>query len=364
MLTQTKQRLLSLSLIGLIAFALTLLLAQLLARAPAAAPHTPASGAFAPGAAVAPRNGASASGQAPASGAFAPGASASGATPAVPVYLAKLRSVDRVPLEAYVRGVVAAELPIAFELEAMKAQALAARTYVVRRMSQRDFSGVPVKDAIVTDTVAHQVFWTIDEMKRQWGDQFAANFDKVTKAIQQTEGLILTYEGQPIQATFFSTSNGYTENAADYWGVAQPYLRSVPSPWDRALSPNYRETVTFTLQQFAQKLGLSQTISASTMSTGMRILSTTEGHRIAKIRIGGTTFTAREVREKLGLNSTQFEWRWRGNTIELTTTGYGHGVGLSQWGANGMAKEGKTAEQIVRYYYSGISIENGDSFIR
>jgi stage II sporulation protein D len=276
----------------------------------------------------------------------------------IPVYLSKQQKVETVPLEEYVKGVVAAEMPAEFELEAMKAQALAARTYMVRRILEQDFSNVPVKDAWVTDTISHQAYITEEELKKKWTPaEYAANMDKINRAVEETKGLILTYDHKPINATFFSTSNGYTENSEDYWGIYTPYLRSVPSPWDVKLAPRYKETTTFGYQDVLQKLGVSSISASSGRSTSIKVLAWSTGHRIEKISIGGKTFTGREVREKLNLNSSQFDWRWKGNQLEITTYGNGHGVGMSQWGANGMAKEGKTAEEIVKYYYKGISIE-------
>lgn len=277
----------------------------------------------------------------------------------IPVYLSKQHKVESVPLEDYVRGVVAAEMPADFELEAMKAQAMAARTYMVRRILDKDFSNVPVKDAWVTDTISHQAYLSEEELKKKQSDSpsFALNLGKINQAVRETKDLILTYEGKPINATFFSTSNGFTENSEDYWGVPTPYLRSVPSPWDIKLSPRYKETVKLPYKEVLQKLGVTS-ISASTgKSTSMKVLNWTAGHRIKSVAIGGKTFTGKEVRERLGLNSSQFQWTWRGNELEVTTFGYGHGVGMSQWGANGMAQEGKSAQDIVTYYYQGISIE-------
>ncbi|MNI35715.1 Amidase enhancer precursor [compost metagenome] len=180
--------------------------------------------------------------------------------------------------------------------------------------------------------------------------------DKINRAVKETEDQILLYEKRPINATFFSTSNGYTENSEEYWFDAIPYLRSVPSPWDSALSPKYKETISITYATVLKKLGVSSISTISTRSNGIKVLEHSTGNRIKKISIGGKTFTGREVREKLGLASSQFDWKWKGTQLEFTTYGYGHGVGLSQWGANGMAKEGKKAEEIVSYYYTGISI--------
>ncbi|MCL6456816.1 MAG: stage II sporulation protein D [Gorillibacterium sp.] len=276
----------------------------------------------------------------------------------VPVYLSKEKKVDRVPLEEYVLGVLAAEMPTDFELEALKAQALAARTYIVRRYKDQDFSGVPSKEAWVTDTVTHQAYLTPEQMKKQWGPKvYEAKLTKLTKAVNETAGLIITYGGKPINAVFFSVGNGYTENAEDYWSVAEPYLRSVSSPWDK-LAPNFKETITLTPKSIVQKLGLNRNVSAADVVAGMKVGELTAGQRIKQVRIGGIWFTGRDVREKLGLRSSYFTWKVKGSSIEITTYGNGHGVGMSQWGANGMAAQGKTAEEIVAYYYQGIKIES------
>ncbi|MBC8079567.1 MAG: stage II sporulation protein D [Gorillibacterium sp.] len=282
----------------------------------------------------------------------------------VPVYLSKEKKVDRVPLEEYVLGVLAAEMPTDFELEALKAQALAARTYIVRRYKDQDFGGVPNKEAWVTDTVSHQAYLSLEQMKRQWGPKvYEAKLAKLTRAVNETAGRILTYRDEPINAVFFSVGNGYTENAEDYWSVEEPYLKSVSSPWD-TLAPGYKQTITLTKKQFVQKLGLYGKVSGADAAASMRVGEWTEGKRIKRVRIGGTWFTGREVREKLGLRSSYFTWKARGSSLEITTYGNGHGVGMSQWGANGMAAQGKTAEEIVAYYYQGIQIESDAPYLR
>ncbi|MBD0384297.1 stage II sporulation protein D [Paenibacillus sedimenti] len=284
----------------------------------------------------------------------------------IPVYLTKKNMVETVPLELYVKGVLAAEMPIEFELEALKAQAMAARTYVVRRVLEKDYSNMPVNDALVTDTTAHQAYLSEQELRDKWDkSMYEANMAKIDRAVNDTKDMILTYQHQPINATFFSTSNGYTENSEDYWPYKIPYLRSVPSPWDAKLSPRYQETIQISYKSMLQKLGVTSIATVSTSSKGMKVIEWSAGRRIKSMTIGGKIFSGREVREKLGLASSQFSWKWKGpQQIEFTTYGYGHGVGLSQWGANGMAKEGKTAEQIVAYYYTGISIEKATPFIK
>jgi stage II sporulation protein D len=279
----------------------------------------------------------------------------------VPIYLSQKQDIARVPLEKYIAGVVAAEMPVTFELEALKAQAIAARTYIVRRMVNRDRSGMPVKDAWVTDTVAHQAYLTEQQLKKNWGKAYQPNMTRINQAVTESQGLVITYDNKPINATYFSTSNGYTENSEDYWGVYEPYLRSVPSPWDSKISPIFAKTVQMTLKQFMSKLGLTQSTIPVSLSTFPKI-QLTQGQRVSKINIAGKLFTGKEIRERLALSSSAFTWERSGDTVEIKTLGSGHGVGMSQWGANGMAREGKSAEEILLYYYKGIEIQSALNF--
>ncbi|CAH1054274.1 stage II sporulation protein D [Paenibacillus pseudetheri] len=291
--------------------------------------------------------------------------------PKVSVYLSRSGQIETLPLEEYVSGVLAAEMPASFELEALKAQAVAARTFILRRLLAGDRSGVPVPGADVTDTVSHQAYVSKDTLERKWklGGR-SADLAKLQRAVLETRGVIMTYKGQPITASFFASSGGYTENSEEYWNAAIPYLRSVTSPWEKEITPNYAVTSTFTISEILTRLGLNDRVipaSKNTTQSGMtknistsselpvEVLSLTTGHRVKEISIGGTIFTGREVREKLGLRSSQFSWGRKGNKVYITTFGNGHGVGMSQWGANGMAKEGETATQILKHYYSGIS---------
>lgn len=272
------------------------------------------------------------------------------------VYLTKEERIETVPLETYVQGVLAGEMPIDFELEALKAQAIAARTYIVRRIGLKDKSGMKVQQADVTDTVEHQVYVPVTALSRKWtGDVKKTNLAKLKQAVEETRGLVITYEGEPIQATFFSTSNGYTENSEDYWEQSLPYLRSVASPWDADISPRYKETTTLTKTEFYLKMGLSGKKASAKPS--IKVTGKTDGNRIKTVKINGASFSGREVRERLGLASSQFSWTIKKDSITITTFGFGHGVGMSQWGANGMAKDGRLAEDIIRHYYTGTKVE-------
>ncbi|MEK3696666.1 stage II sporulation protein D [Paenibacillus sp. FSL R10-2199] len=302
-----------------------------------------------------------------------PGAAAAEAPqPEVSVYLSQSGQIETLPLEEYVSGVLAAEMPADFELEALKAQAVAARTFIARRLLAGDHSGVPVPEADVSDTVSHQAYISQAVLERDFASgSKRAGLAKLRRAVLETRGIIMIYKGQPITASFFASSGGYTENSEDYWNAEVPYLRSVASPWEREITPNLAVTYTFSNSELRSKLGLTarelpaaanlaasgKALQVSSSSAGLpaEVISLTAGHRIKKISIGGTVFTGREVREKLGLRSSQFTWKRKDGKVLITTYGNGHGVGMSQWGANGMAKQGSTATQILKHYYSGVS---------
>ncbi|MCR2821382.1 stage II sporulation protein D [Lederbergia panacisoli] len=273
----------------------------------------------------------------------------------VAVFRSNTKKIEKLPLEEYVIGVVASEMPADFEMEALKAQALAARTYIVSHlMNPPDKNSIP-EGANIKDTVDHQVYKNKSELKKQWGKDYDWKYKKVAEAVKATAGQILTYNEKPITASFFSTSNGYTENAEDYWTNQIPYLKSVESPWD-SKSPKFNSQKVLSISDFENKLGVK---IGSEKDIGT-ITGRTSGKKVATVNINGKDFTGREVREKLGLRSTDFTWIRKGDSIIISTKGFGHGVGMSQYGANGMAKEGKKYDEIVTHYYQGIAISNAD----
>jgi stage II sporulation protein D len=273
----------------------------------------------------------------------------------VAVFRTAQSQVEKVPLNEYLIGVVAAEMPAEFELEALKAQALTARTYYVKQMMGSGTKGLP-DGAHVTDTQAHQVYKNKAELQQQWGAAFTQKYAKVKEAVQATDGQILTYDDEPIEATFFSTSNGFTENSEDYWSNNIPYLRSVKSPWDKN-SPKYTEQKIIPVSEFEKKLG----VKLSDRNEVGKITQKTEGNRVGKVEIAGKVLSGRDVRDMLGLNSSDFRWSVKGDNIVIETKGYGHGVGMSQYGANGMAAEGKNYKDIVQHYYQGVEIASGEN---
>ncbi|MDA3128741.1 stage II sporulation protein D [Aliibacillus thermotolerans] len=267
----------------------------------------------------------------------------------ISVFRTEMEKVEEVELEDYVVGVVASEMPAEFEIEALKAQALTARTYAVKQFTEPTDIDLP-EGAFVTDSETHQVYHSEEELKELWGEDYQWKINRVKEAVEATKGQVLTYEGELITAAFFSTSNGYTENAEDYWENPVPYLQSVESPWDTD-SPRYHNSKKIPIATVEERLG---TKIAST-SVG-EIISRTNSGRVKEVTIGNDTFTGREVREKLKLDSSDFEMERAGNDIIFHTKGWGHGVGMSQYGALGMAEEGKQYTDIVKHYFKGVEI--------
>lgn len=240
-------------------------------------------------------------------------------------------------LETYLIGVVGSEMSADFELEALKAQAVAARTFAAQRNFQVD------------DSTSSQVYQDDEQLKVVWGDHYEECRSKIKAAIDDTKGKVLTYQDTYITAAFFSSCNGHTNNSEDYWKNASPYLRSVESPWDLEVEGNQQE-VSFSMQEFSTKLGFQKSVSS--ISTPIKYPS---GY-VKTITIDGIVFTGREVREKLQLRSSAFALTKENGQIKITTYGFGHGIGMSQYGANAMAKQGKTWEEIVRHYYKNVEI--------
>ena len=253
-------------------------------------------------------------------------------------------NIDEVLFEDYIVGVVAAEMPVTFEMEALKAQAVAARTYVLRKIEDNKDS-----DYDILDTVMNQVYIDINQMKEKWQSNFDDNFEKLKKAVNETKGEYLTYEGGLIQIFFFSTSNGKTENSGDVFSEALPYLRSVESKWDD-ISPVFNDTAIFTLQEFYFNLGLEYSDNLNIEITKRNITGS-----VSEIKVNDNLFKGTDFRKKLGLKSTYFDIEITDNVI-IKTKGYGHGVGMSQYGAQGMALEGYKYDEILKYYYSGVEI--------
>lgn len=255
--------------------------------------------------------------------------------------------IEEVPLEEYIVGVLAGEMPVYFELEALKAQAVASRSYVLKRLEYNKDS-----EYDVVDSVLNQVYLDDNYLKEAWGKDYVVNINKLRTAVNQTIDEYLEYNGEIIDALFFSTSNGYTEDASVVFNLELPYLKSVESKWDFYTSSVFKSQKTMSLQEFYEKLGLEYKSELS-----FNVLERSDTNRIIKLEINGNMLNATDVYNKLGLRSTDFNLTQVGTNIVIDTKGYGHGVGMSQYGALGMAKEGYNYVQILEYYYSGAEIK-------
>lgn len=255
--------------------------------------------------------------------------------------------IERVSFEVYVKGVLAGEMPVSFHEEALKAQAVAARTYVLRKMNENIEN-----DYDITDSINNQVFISDDELKEKWGNDYPNKMNKLSKAVKETEGEYLEYNDQIAQAFFFSTSSGKTENSEEVFEQALPYLRSVDSVWDSEVSPVFNEKTDISFADFYTKLELPYNEKLD-----FKVLEKTATGSIKIASINGVNLKGTMIRQKLKLRSTMFELEINGKTISIETKGYGHGVGMSQYGAQGMAINGKNYQEILKYYYQGINIE-------
>lgn len=240
-------------------------------------------------------------------------------------------------LEDYVIGVVAGEMPASFSMEALKAQAVASRTFAMYKMSINN-------DYVLSTTINDQVYLTMEAMRNKWGDDFLYYYNRVKDAVLATEGEILTFDGNIASTYYFAISNGYTDDALTVFREDKDYLVSVESPWDK----NYRaysSTYTLSKTSFCSKLGITcDTINISDVVRA-------NNHYVRSITINGTTFTGLEVFNKLSLRSTDFTITVSGDNVSIETLGFGHGVGMSQYGAEGMAADGYTYQDILKYYY-------------
>jgi len=259
----------------------------------------------------------------------------------VTVFRVEKNEYHDLPLEEYLVGVVSGEMPASYEIEALKAQAVAARTYTLNIMET---------ESAIYDTVQHQVYMDQSQLKERWGNDFDQYYNKVKRAVDETKSKTIEYNGERITPLYFSISNGYTENSEDYWENEIPYLKSVSSEWDKT-APKYEEVVEFDLKTLRTKFNNSKLTKK-----GFTILSRTEGKNVDEVLIGDKVYSGREVRELLGLRSSDFSFEFKDNKMLITTRGYGHGVGMSQYGANQLAKMGKSYKEILQYYYQNINI--------
>lgn len=264
--------------------------------------------------------------------------------------LAEDGNVMEIGLEEFLVGVLAAEMPATFEPAALEAQTIAARTYIYSHLEPY---GAPrhANATICTDSTHCQAYANEQTLRQRWGNNFATYYDAVCRAVATTKGMVIFYDDQPIEALYCSTCGGRTEAVVDVWGRELPYLQSVECRWD-SHAPRYSAAQVLTLAAVADALQVSEA-SLKAMSADY-----TAGGAIAQLTVDGKQLSGSELRQALGLNSANVSWLIDGERILISTIGYGHGVGLCQYGADGMAQQGYTAIEILQYYYQGINIQN------
>ena len=255
--------------------------------------------------------------------------------------------IDNVRLEEYVVGAVGGEMPVSFSIEALKAQAVASRSYVLKKQENN-------KDGTydVVDTTSNQVYLDDDDLKEKWKDSYVSYINKVREAVNETSMEYLEYNGEIANTMFFSTSNGYTEDSQVVFSEDIPYLKSVDSKWDESISSSFNYEVEMSLDDFYKKLDLNYDKNLSIV-----LLDRSSSGRIISLKINGKLFTGREVYNKLKIRSTDFAIIQEGEKVKIKTKGFGHGVGMSQYGAFGMAKNGYKYNEILAHYYKGTNLK-------
>lgn len=260
--------------------------------------------------------------------------------------------ITEIKTSDYIFGVVAAEMPALYEKEALKAQAVAAYTFALNRKSENKNKSYDITDNHITD----QSFITEKAAREKWGEKADEYVEKIKSAISDTENEVITYNGSPITAVYHAISSGKTETAENVWGMAIPYLVSVSSEGDK-LASGYISEKSFTEAELTKLLSESMEISAIKKSDFSNITRSKSG-TILKIKVCGKEMTGARLRSILDLRSSNFEITYKDDKFVFKTYGYGHSVGMSQNGANYMAKQGKNYKEILKHYYKDCKIEN------
>lgn len=273
------------------------------------------------------------------------------------VYRTSTGKVEKIPVEEYVLGVVWSEMPVDFNEEALKAQAIAARTFYY---SKRIDKCSDAKGADICDGVHCQAYMSKKERLDKWDSNIRnKNYEKVKKVVNETKGMVLTYDGELVKyPQYFSTSSGKTENSEDVFTSKLPYLISVSSPGEE-VSPRYENEKTLSNSEFISiaksKFGV-QGLTNSNLKEKIEIKSRTDGGSVKTIKIGNKEIDGVDFRKAFDLKSANFQIEFSKNSLTIKSKGYGHGVGMSQWGANLMGKDGFSYSEILKHYYSGVEI--------
>lgn len=258
--------------------------------------------------------------------------------------------ITKMDMEEYLICVVAGEVYPHYETDALKAQAVAARTYLVYKMQK---GGCANGGDICTDSAHCQAYKTDEKMKSGWGERYDEYYNKIKNAVYETKGEIVLYDNKPINALYHSSSVDYTEDCVAVFGGTYPYLKSVSSTVSKSNS-EYEKEVTFTKKEFLEKIKKSFSVDMNEIQ--IKIISYTSSGRVSTLKLGEKSVKATALRKCLGLRSTDFTFENSGDKIIFKMKGFGHGVGLSQVGAQEMAQQGKTYKEILTHYYTGTEI--------
>ncbi len=258
-------------------------------------------------------------------------------------------------------GAIAAEMPPSFHEEALKAQGLAALTYAARlKLKNKEQKNDDLKGAdFAIGDGSFTGFMTKEEMKERYGENFDTYYEKIERAAQEICDKLIVYDSQPIVAAYHAISGGKTEAAQNVWQSAVDYLVPVDSMGDE-LSPDYEKSKTISMEEVRDKLsaGIDGADFSGDPSEWITVVSRTESETVKEVTVGGAATTGKQVRSLLGLRSADFSVSYQDNTFTFVTKGYGHAVGMSQYGADYLARQGNTYEQILKHYYTGVQIVN------
>ena len=262
--------------------------------------------------------------------------------------------VQEMDMGTYLLGVLRAEMPASFEEEALKAQAIAARTYTLYRIRGGGSANHPDADAC-DDHTCCKAYLSAGQAAANWGGMAVYYEEKLARAVRETDGEVLLYDGAPILAVFFSSADGSTQGAGDVWLNDLPYLRKVDSPEDETLVPNYYSTASFPAAEFKSLVlrAYPNADLSGDAGTWVRNIVRNESDYVSSVTVGGVKMRGNDLRTLLSLRSPSFTVEYKDAAFTFHVTGYGHGVGMSQYGANALAREGYRAEEIVQHYFSG-----------
>lgn len=286
----------------------------------------------------------------------------------ITVYDTKNGTDTKMDIEEYLKGVLAAEMPAKFEIEALKAQAVAARSFAYGRLlgTYKSKEGIHDPKGLCIDSTHCQAWMSKAAAMKGWGIfQAARNWSRIERAVSETKGIVAIYDGKIANTLFHSNSGGRTENSEEVWaGVSVPYLRSVDSSDDK-YNKDYKAIVTVKISDLAEKLLATYPDAelGRNIASSIKILDYTTGGRVNTLKVGDISLKGTEFRSLMSLRSAKFYIEKAGSDeLKITTYGYGHGVGMSQWGADALAKKGGTFDEILKFYYTGIELTTIDKF--